>query len=487
MSTWLEQLAAGGRSQPALVALQGGEAALAPGEWPARRYVAVLLGVGAAAIAVLALGYALDLIEVAAIGAAIPFAFLILIRPELGLFLMVVYIPFEHYGVLIPRMATMSRVIGLYAAAALGLHLLGRRRLQLGIPGMWLVMAFVGWGLLTLPASTEPTLSWTAILTLIQMAGLVFVVANLCTTRETGRALLWVMFIAAVFGAAAAFIVAPQQATEGGLVRTALAGEAGGTNQHAKDVLAGVILVPVLWTWTKGVWRLVVIAGLLIVLADIASTGSRSMAIATLAGLLVAVAVYKRLSLPKRAIILSVAGAGALLFLVVGVTTGMFGGALVRRMAMLQSEGLGAGQRSDMWQHAISLGLSNPFKGVGIGAFRIELLEVMGRASVTHNDFLMVLAETGFIGLGLYLAVLFAAARSAWRIRHTPLGACLVGLFVAAVLGSLANPSLYLKSFWLQMAVCMLAEKLNWARTAEVPKAAPAAAPARPAPMAVPA
>lgn len=74
--------------------------------------------------------------------------------------------------------------------------------------------------------------------------------------------------------------------------------------------------------------------------------------------------------------------------------------------------------------------LDSPIWGVGFGQFpsakldylsnRVDLPLQQIRPLVHHNTYLSVLTETGLVGLGLFLAVLYCWAREAWRLCRRP-------------------------------------------------------------------
>lgn len=84
--------------------------------------------------------------------------------------------------------------------------------------------------------------------------------------------------------------------------------------------------------------------------------------------------------------------------------------------------------RKAIWERARGYILHNPVLGVGIGAFPVaegaslESLNQHGKWSATHNAYLQSGAEMGVPGMLLYIAMLAAAAKGAWRMsRRDPL------------------------------------------------------------------
>jgi O-antigen ligase len=92
-----------------------------------------------------------------------------------------------------------------------------------------------------------------------------------------------------------------------------------------------------------------------------------------------------------------------------------------------QSRGLGTSGRSDLWTIASRMIEANPIAGVGVGNFRRTSAQyllrpgVMSRSQyildtplVAHNSFLQVAAETGIVGLGLFIGIIAVSVASAW-------------------------------------------------------------------------
>jgi O-antigen ligase len=94
------------------------------------------------------------------------------------------------------------------------------------------------------------------------------------------------------------------------------------------------------------------------------------------------------------------------------------------RVSEFDSSGTG---RSALWEVAWRITQDHPVVGVGLDNFveeapkyttqpgKLEAVrDIAERPHVAHNVYLQFLAETGFIGLGLFLGLLFSCARAAW-------------------------------------------------------------------------
>ncbi len=94
-------------------------------------------------------------------------------------------------------------------------------------------------------------------------------------------------------------------------------------------------------------------------------------------------------------------------------------------------------QRIVFFEDGIKLFQRNPLLGMGMGAFENGIKSVQSFYYVTkyaHNHYIQTLAETGIVGLLLFIGVLAVSAMAVWRSRQKPLapalGAALV--FMAA-------------------------------------------------------
>lgn len=146
--------------------------------------------------------------------------------------------------------------------------------------------------------------------------------------------------------------------------------------------------------------------------------------------------------------------------------------------------------RFTAWAYATNVALAHPWFG---GGFRVFVLNRIRHGAGGHSDYLNahsiyfeVLGELGFVGLGLFLAILLGAFLTAGRLmrleRDRPdphdlarLGAAIqVSLVGYAVGGALLNMALF-ELFYHLLAILIVADRL--ARRAPAPAAAATAEP----------
>lgn len=115
---------------------------------------------------------------------------------------------------------------------------------------------------------------------------------------------------------------------------------------------------------------------------------------------------------------------------------------VVERITMTESSSgeleSSAAERLILWEKAVRLFQDNPLFGVGFGGTRLTLQLQGSKLTDTHNFYLKMLSDQGFIGLGFFVLILFCALRSGWYIYcrgSTPftcgLGFGLVGCVIA--------------------------------------------------------
>lgn len=131
--------------------------------------------------------------------------------------------------------------------------------------------------------------------------------------------------------------------------------------------------------------------------------------------------------------------------------------------------------RKELWPWAITAVADFPFSGVGLGAFRQVAFRLypipmpreqdIGHA---HNIFLQTALDVGLPGLAIYLAILFVAATTGWRVarrdagfRSVSLGllAGLVAVHIFGLADALALGSKPAIIFWLALGLLTVMNK----------------------------
>jgi len=421
-------------------------------EWTLRTYALVMVVAGVPAAIGLLIGVLVGEPRLGGALAAVPFGLLTLMKPEIGLYLFAAYLPFEGYSEIAAGLAA-TKVLGIFVFLVMLVHAFGRGRVEVKAPGFWLALGFAVWSLLSIFGAQYPEASLDPLGTRFLSVGLLFLVINACLTEEQARTLFWVVFVSTIV---AVFVplVQTHVVFKEVIYRETVGGM--GENARAKILMGGLFLAPFLVRGRSRWGRMVVIVGMLILLAGIVRTGSRSAYVAVLFGLMAAILTWRGMHLGRRILLASAVVAALVLFIFIGTELGLWEAALYGRIEEVQRSGLEVGHRLLKSKIALEAGLRHPMLGVGVGNYVAESLKHGTGVRAVHNDFLNHLAETGFPGLFLYVVFLLEVLRQAWRVAHPRLRACLIGLYTAAVVSSLANPSFMLKVFWLQMGLCIL-------------------------------
>lgn len=422
------------------------------GPWTFRRYALLLVLLGIPAALGVSIGASIGETQVAATIGALPLLLAILWRPELGLFTLLLLVPFEGFAQF-SEAFTATKALGLYTGVVTVGHLLVRQHLVLKSAAFWLAVGFTLWSTLSVIGAVNVELAWWRLLTRYQLLALLFIAINVCWGRPQAHTLIWLFVLGAALAGVAGLFLAPIPEYEQMLRRTQI-GQTG-ANQLAKTLQAAILLVPWLFTQVRTKGKILLAGLLFLMLSILITTGSRSVYISLFAGVAIALLAYRGATLSTR--IGLVVGVTAMMAALVGVgwSTGLWATGLFDRLVNLWEEGLQSGNRLWIWSQGFLMGAENPLLGVGIGNYPLMMLR-QGQLIAAHNDVVAHFAETGVPGILLYLGFMAGVLWHILRVRAYVLRACLVGVFVSANVASLANPSYALKIFWLHMALCIL-------------------------------
>jgi O-antigen ligase len=241
--------------------------------------------------------------------------------------------------------------------------------------------------------------------------------------RRIAAAFVAGAFLAAVYGIFAqpdATALATGSGSGSGLDR--LAGTLGDPNELATLLVAGMVLAT-MFIFDRSTFpplRIATLGAGSVLLLALLFTVSRGGLVALGTALVVTVLVAREYR--GRAILTAVAvAATAVVFFLAFADS-------AARERITASDG--GGKRTDVWKVAGRMVDDNPVTGVGAGNFRHESIhylvepgtirfdELIDERSVAHNAYLEVLTGTGFVGLGLYLAIIVACLVAMVRAAH---------------------------------------------------------------------
>jgi O-antigen ligase len=231
---------------------------------------------------------------------------------------------------------------------------------------------------------------------------------------------------------------APETATSS---QGRLQGVAGDPNFMAAFIVPSVVLALVLLRTAVSRARGFLVPLIALLMVGLAATESRGGMLAALATLPVALVVMRG----RRA---AVMGTGLTVLLIGAVWIAATPAALERLQAIRDDRGNG---REALWVVAWRMSADHPVTGVGLDNFvvrsreyvrrpgRLEYVDlVVERPHVVHNTYLQMLAETGVVGLGLFVLLAWTALTSAGRAarRFEQDGRRALGLLARGVLAA---------------------------------------------------
>lgn len=323
-------------------------------------------------------------------------------------------IPWEN-TVEIGNIGTISRFIGLLAAAMWLLAVVVEGDMRRPNLFLGLVTAFVAWNCLSMFWSVDTESTARIAFTYVQLLVLVFLLWDLYRTTP------------AIISGLQAYVLGAWVAL-GNLLFNMAIGRVGsvgrytmeGTNaDHAGLLLA--IAMPIAWglgmmmteQHRGGILRWLNLAYMPMAFLGIALTATRTALITTIPAILFAIASLSRLSAGKRAAIglFAVAGVLAIVPLIPQTSVDRF----LTTGSEISSGALGG--RGRIWKHGLQTYGQHPVLGVGAGAFKAAV----GIGKVAHNAFISILVELGIVGIALFLGILGVSLAQA--LKHPPWGA----------------------------------------------------------------
>lgn len=261
-----------------------------------------------------------------------------------------------------------------------------------------------------------------------------------------------IVLIAAAFVAGAVLsvgqgVVGSELSTSATAIDTAseprLSGGKGDPNFLAAGIVPAMALALALFAYVQRlVPRWLLIGAMAVLALGLAASQSRGGAVAALLAVVAGLVVFRDRRTSVLALTAGIIGVAAAWF--------AFSPGAWERVTDFDSGGSG---RNELWTVAWRMVESNPVHGVGLNNYpavsgeyvsepgSLERLDlIVDRAQVAHNAYLQLLAETGIIGLGLFLAVIAASIGAAWRAAQrfqaggeTSLHALAQGVVVATI------------------------------------------------------
>lgn len=193
---------------------------------------------------------------------------------------------------------------------------------------------------------------------------------------------------------------------------------AAGDPNYLAAVLAPAIMLAGGLAFRRSAWRrLALLFAVIVIAIGLAATQSRGGLVAAIVASLVALAIWRG----RRRLI------GGVLVIAIAATAAFFATSPAAWERIYAGNTTGSG-RVDIWQVAWRVANDHPIVGVGINQFpqvsphyvrqpgALDYVDlIVDKHIVVHNLYLELWAETGIVGVLLFLAIVVASIREAWR------------------------------------------------------------------------
>jgi O-antigen ligase len=388
---------------------------------------ALLIGAGALALAALVsalIAYHLKYgLAALALFCLVP---IVLLRLRLAICAWLLLVFFDR----LPGLESVPNRLLLVIAACWIIILLDRRADVAPMYANWSVRAmgiltvlFLAWLALTMAWAPEVSTAWRELRTLLYCGLILVMILGTITEPKHVRWLMWAFVVGAVLsvmlGIAQGNLQSSELTSAAAVEAERFAGGAGDPNYLAAVLAPAIVLAVGLAMRASVPQRFVLIVSIAFIAAGLVATRSRGGLIALGVACIVALVIWR--------------GRRALMAAIVGLCVAAMGVAFVaspesyRRIFHTADSGSGSG-RLDIWHVAWQVTISHPVFGVGLAQFPAvsphyvnlpgPLLYVsllVAKHIVVHNLFLQLWAETGIVGLLLFLTIVVISIASAFR------------------------------------------------------------------------
>jgi len=349
-------------------------------------------------------------------------AFLILREPYLGVVFIAASLPIID---LLPRISIATSVVPLIGGMTIIGFLINKRKETTTRSGGLINVHFLGLLFIAWIYLSNPEAAWLGrdrnwIFTYFQLWVSLWLVGELLDTPNKHHVLMWVFSFVAIISAA----VAIQSGSIGEDINTSTRaiGLAQGANTAARYfVIALVFLNYLRSTVSKPLHRFLTISGMAITFLGTIYTVSRT-------GIVLLAVVMMLIILLRSGSRYRIQLFG---LMIIAIFVIWFGYdpviEIFKKMAPAIAQGTDTiGLRYKLWQAGWQMWLDHPIRGVGIGMYPAELIKyaygIIPQYYLTltaHSTYIQLLAETGIIGLGLFLLMLFSALGNILRAGNT--------------------------------------------------------------------
>ena len=380
----------------------------------------------------------------------------IMARPHFGVIAIVASLPLT---LVLPGSPLFTSLLIPLGLATFGAYLLQRRwGNETGrISWHWVhifALLFVGWLFVSNPnAAVLGGRNW--LFTYGQLIMLMFLAGVLLQSRKRQQQALLIFSLAAALSAFVALASSPLLQDTGASLREQRAEGLAGINNGARYYVVALVALYYLRTTTpRFTLRLLALAGMILMVLGVLATGSRSAFFLLPAALVLIVANRRAGGLSGRLTLVIV----VVVFLISIVPDSYW--QYLESSVNLNLVASNGEQdiRVRLWQAAVQMWRDHPLIGVGIGRFAQNLPAYdpifFGIELGPHSIYFGLLAETGIVGLFLFMAVCGASFNALWQASHelpqadAALAFTWLAILLIMLLGGLTKHDQYEKLIW---------------------------------------
>ncbi|MGA8668294.1 MAG: O-antigen ligase family protein [Terracidiphilus sp.] len=310
-------------------------------------------------------------------------------------------IPWEK-TILLGELGSIARILGTLAFVLTVSAILYRRYLRPLVLSHAFLILFVMWAAISYFWSPDAEASAEAIFTLLQLGLMSILIWNVCSERHSQRRMLQAYVLGACVSSISTFIMF-RSAQEFSYQR--YAAEGFDPNDLGLVLAISIPMSYFLSLHCKGTVVWLYRMAIVLAVCAIGLTASRTAMLATIAGLVIVPLTLRAVSRTQKIVLVGIClvGSAVAATLIPPESWERFGTTL----SEIQHGDLN--NRLTFWGAAWRMAVAHPLQGVGVGTFGIVATGMVGFADkpiVVHNTFLSVLAETGAVGLLLFVSLL---------------------------------------------------------------------------------
>lgn len=373
--------------------------------------------------------------------------------PFLFLLLTIFAIPWEN-AVVLPGLGTIVRPIGILAFLLTAVLVIKNGTFRELAPIHYALLAFIVWSGLSMIWTVDAELTLIRIKTYAQLFVMVWLIWELVRTNAQMNIVLQAYVLGAwvAVGSTVSNFLSSDQVTYG-----RYSAEGFDPNDLGVMLALGIPIAWYLFMKQKNwLFRLFNAAYLAMAMWTISLTASRTAFVVGMVGLLYVAATFAHLTNKMKILLVCM--------LAVGVTYGIQSvpaGSLERISTI--GEDVGAGDlngRGEFWMAGLDMIEEQPLLGIGAGAYPRAMEVMIDTRDLSHNTLLAVLAETGVIGLLLFLGMIVLFLYTASKTTYLE-AALFISLLAVWLLATMFLTWEMRKPTWLLFGLIAL-ESAKW-------------------------